>query len=156
MEIKDRIAKLGQYFGEMKVATVKGTQLIIVKVAFPQNWMIDSDIQDKFDVNVVPDGENGYLFVTQIENGENVVFDAIDYCVTQMQNAIERANLLRTKVEELKKLFEDDNVTLEELKSLSFSYNTSTDNVCTPAPVEEITPLVVSKKKDSKKKKNDE
>ena len=48
MEIKDRIAKLGSIFKEMQITNVDGAQIIYVVVSFPQNWIIDNDIEEKF------------------------------------------------------------------------------------------------------------
>ena len=74
MEIKDRIAKLGSIFKEMQITNVDGTQIIYVVVSFPQNWIIDNDIEEKFNVTVrnnpsVP-GEYYFIAVSVIlDNG---------------------------------------------------------------------------------------
>jgi hypothetical protein len=155
MEIKDRITKLGSYFSEMKVATVKGTQLILVSVSFPQNWIINDKIQEKFDVNVVNDTTPGsFIFVTPMENGENVVFDAIDYCIKSMEDAMERAKLLNEKVKELKAFFEDEDITLEELQTLTITYTKLPPEL--PVEAEEIIPLQTKKRGKKKDDKEDE
>lgn len=128
MNIKDRIQKLGKYFQEMQITTVSGQQIIYVVVSFPNNWIIDEDIEKKYHVNVEKAEDGSYYFCADMEVGEEAIFDAIEYNIEKMQSAIERGNLLRTKIEELRKLFEDENISLETLRSLKFSYDSNNDD----------------------------
>ena len=125
MEIKDRIKKISKYFKEMQITTVNdGSQVIYVVVSFPNGWIIDDDVEKKFGVTV-SQGTNirEYYFCTDIESGEQILFDAIDYNIEKMKEAIERAQLLSKKTTELKSLFENENITIEELRTLKFSYD---------------------------------
>ena len=150
MEIKDRIAKLGNYFKEMQITTLNGKRVIYVVAQFPNGWIIDENLSDKFKVLVKESGEEEgqFYFVTEIENGEGAVFDAIDYSIKAMKDAMERAKLLNDKVRELKAIFEDESISLETLKTLNISYSsavTSLDNEITPLPKKR------GKKKETKK-----
>ena len=126
MTIKERIEKISQYFKEMQITTVNGKQVIYVVVSFPRNWIIDENIEEKFGI-VVSQGTNmtDYYFCTDIDSGEEVLFDAIDYNIEKMKEAIERAQLLSIKTKELKSLFEDESITIEELRSLTISLGNS-------------------------------
>ena len=125
MDIKDRIKKISRYFRGMQItATDDGSQVIYVIVSFPHGWIIDEDLEKKFGVTI-SQGNNidEYYFCTDIDTGEQVLFDAIDYNIERMKEAIERAQLLSKKTSELKALFEDENVTIEELRTLTFNYD---------------------------------
>lgn len=150
MDIKDRIKKLGKYFQGMQIVTTDdGSQVIYVIVRFPYNWIIDDDIEKKFGVTVAQ-GSNAeeYYFCTDIETGEQVLFDAIEYNIDKMKEAIERAQLLSRKTNELKLIFENENVTIEELRTLKFVYDNKQSDVA---------PITLSKgsKKDSEKNKEE-
>lgn len=125
MEIKDRIKNISQYFKGMQVTnTDDGTQVIYVIVSFPHGWIIDEELEKKFGITI-SQGTNmsEYYFCTDIDSGEQVLFDAIDYNIDKMKEAIERAQLLSKKTSELKEIFTDENVTIEQLRTLTFSYS---------------------------------
>ena len=132
MNITDRVKKISQYFVDMRITTVEGEQVIYVIVRFPRNWVVDENLEDMYPINVWVSDEvqNDYTFCTTIDNGEEVLFDAIDYSIEKMKSAIERTNLLLKKESELKGLFEDENISLAQLKTLKFVYDTdNTENV---------------------------
>lgn len=123
MDIKERIKKLGGYFKEMQITSINDTQVIYVVVRFPNGWIIDEDVETKFNVTVEYGGQqNEYYFCSDIDNGEEPIFDAVDYCISKMKDAIERAQLLSKKTTELKEMFEDETIPLSKLKTLSFSF----------------------------------
>lgn len=123
MNIKQRIEKISQYFKEMQITTVDGKQVIYVVVSFPRNWIIDENIENKFGITVSRGVDiSEYYFCTDIDSGEDVLFDAIDYNIEKMQEAIERAQLLSNKTRELKSLFENENISIESLRTLTFQY----------------------------------
>lgn len=145
MDIKDRIKKISQYFKGMQVTSIEnGAQVIYVIVSFPHGWVIDEDLEKKFDISIMKNG-NEYYFCTDIDSGEQKLFDAIDYNIDKMKEAIERAQLLSKKTTELKRLFEDENITIEELRTLEFKYDKNFMNTLTPITT-----------KSSKKEKNKE
>lgn len=140
--IKERIEKLGSYFKQMQTAVAEnGQQLIYVITSFPKNWVVDDyEIADKFSVAVQKGNvQNEYYFCTDLETGEDAIFDAIDYNIEKMQNAIERANLLTAKTKELKEIFENEEISLDQLRTLTFSYE---ENAVSPE-----TPLITTKKR---------
>lgn len=124
MTIKERIKKIKDYFKEMQIVTMDGEQIIYVVVNFPQGWVIDEIIESKYDV-AVNEGEypTEFYFATNIDNGEERIFDAIEYNIERMKDAIERAQLLRTKIAELKDIFQNEDITLPELRSLKFTWD---------------------------------
>lgn len=150
MNIKDRIKKLGKYFQGMQIVTTDdGSQVIYVIVRFPYNWIIDDDIEKKFGVTVAQGSSaEEYYFCTDIETGEQVLFDAIEYNIDKMKEAIERTQLLSRKTNELKSIFEDENVTIEELRTLKFVYDNKQSDVAQIA-------LSKGSKKDSEKNKEE-
>lgn len=128
MTISDRIKSLGNFFKEMQITNINNQQVIYVVVNFPNGWMIDDEIYDKYKVQVQEGTNRGeYYFCADIETGENAIFDAIEYNVNKMKSAIERANLLRAKIEELKRIFEDESVTLDQLRDLKFTFPEKSD-----------------------------
>ncbi len=148
MEIKDRIAKLGSIFKEMQITNVDGAQIIYVVVSFPQNWIIDDDIEEKFNVTVRnnPSVPGEYYFIAEISVGETPLFDAIEYNINKMKAAIERSTLLNEKMKELRDIFEDESITIEELRTLKFDIPKGT------SPIADIISQEPSGKKKGKKK----
>lgn len=124
MTIKKRIQNIKEYFKEMQIVTVDEEQVIYVCVHFPHGWVIDENIEEKYDVSVergnIP---NEYYFATDIDNGEDKIFDAIEYNIEKMKDAIERAQLLKDKITELRMIFQDDNNSLNKLRSLKFIWD---------------------------------
>lgn len=147
MAVKDRIKKLGPYFKEMQIVTVDNKQVIYVIVEFPNGWVIADNLEEKYKITI-SEGEyrTEYYFCSDMENGEDVVFDAIDENIERMKEAIERSQLLSEKIKELRSIFEDENIPLRDLKTLKIEFKETT----------EILPL--TKKKDNKNEtnKNDE
>lgn len=157
MDIKDRIKKLGKYFQGMQIVTTDdGTQVIYVIVKFPYNWIIDDELEKKFGVTVAQgNSAEEYYFCTDIDSGEQVLFDAIDYNIDKMKEAIERAQLLSRKTSELKALFENENVTIEELRTLKFTYD-KVQNEISPITLTKTSKKENEKNKDEKKQEIDE
>ena len=132
MGITDRIKKLGNYFKEMQIVTIDGKQVIYVIVKFPYGWVIDEEIGEKFNVTVsAGEYSEEFYFCSEIDNGEEKVFDAIEYNIEKMKEAIERAQLLSEKTKELKRLFENESITLSQLRSLKITYDEN-DNIIVP------------------------
>jgi hypothetical protein len=124
MEIKERIKKISEYFKEMQIVSVEGKQIIYITVDFPQGWIIDESLETKYNITI----ERGnypteYYFFAEIDTGENVIFDAIEDNIKKMKNAIERGKLLKLKVTELTKLFQDESISLDKLRGLKFTWD---------------------------------
>lgn len=138
------------------VTTDDGAQVIYVIVRFPYNWIIDDELEKKFGVTVAQGSSaEEYYFCTDIDSGEQVLFDAIEYNIDKMKEAIERAQLLSKKTNELKALFENENVTIEELRTLKFSYDRTQDNV-SPIALTKSSKKENDKNKDEKQQEIDE
>lgn len=124
MTIKERINKIHNYFKEMQIVTVDGEQIIYISVLFPNGWVIDDKIEEKFNVTVNEGTHpNEFYFATEIDNGEDKIFDAIEYTIEKMQDAIERAQLLRNKITELREIFQNDNISISKLRTLKFTWD---------------------------------
>ena len=126
MDVKDRIEKVKEYFRGMQVQNVDGSNIIYVIVQFPQRWIIDNDIPNKYGVSVAKgnDYEGQFYFCAEMEKGFDTVFDAIECNVNKMLTAQERAKLFREKTQELQNLFEDESISIESLRSLEFTLKT--------------------------------
>lgn len=124
MTISERIKKLGKYFGEMQVVEQDGQQIIYVVVNFPPRWVIDDEFANKKNVTIMEGQIQGeYYFSTDLETGEEAIFDVIDDNIEKMQEAIERAKLLGEKTKELKEIFEDENTPIEKLRTIRFCFD---------------------------------
>lgn len=155
MSINERISEIKEYFKEMQVRTVADKQVIYVIVNFPNGWVIDSTVEEQFNVTVLPlKNSNEYAFCCDIDDGENIVFDAISFCISKMKNAIERAKLLAEKTKELKEMFSDDNVSIDKLRQLSFTFSCTDENQVNL--LNEITKHNVIDEKNSENKKKEE
>ena len=123
MELSDRIKKLGKYFNEMQIVEQDGMNIIYVVVTFPYNWIIDEEFAKKKEVTIMQGEAPGqYYFSAEIDTGVDVVFDVIDANIDKMKEAIERAQLLTAKTKELKTLFENEEISIERLRSIKFTF----------------------------------
>ena len=148
MELKDRIARIGEYFNNMEITTLDGKQVIYVGVLFPKGWIIDDTITEKYGVSILKGEDDVIYFACNIEDGIESVFDAIEYNISKMKDAIERAKLLTEKTFELKAMFEDENNSVEDLRNLKFIFTQTT----VEKQNDEI--LVPQKKKSGRGKNN--
>lgn len=123
-DIKQRIEKIKQYFAGMQVENLGGQQVIYVIVDFPDRWVIDETVANKFDVSIAEsdDTPNQYFFCAKMEQGFDTVFDAIDYNVEKMLSAQERTDLFKKKTQELRDIFENLDIPIETLRTLEFTY----------------------------------
>ena len=133
-DIKDRINKITEYFVGMQVEDVDGEKVVYVKVRFPKSWAIDEEIPNKFNVSVADsdEGEGVHYFCASMDDGFEAVFNAIDYNIDKMKTAQERAVLFREKVNELKKLFEDETISIKSLRTVDFTYKGKKKKILVP------------------------
>lgn len=117
MEINNRIKKIGNYFQKMNIAE----GIIFVSVVFPKDWQMNTSSAEKLGVKIMTteDG-NGYYFATQIENGFNPVFDAIDKVIEFNEVAGIKKALFLEKIKELQNIFEEES--LDVLQTIEFKY----------------------------------
>lgn len=124
MNIKERIKKISEYFKEMQIVTVDGEQIIYVVVAFPKGWTISDQLEEKYNITIERGhNQNEYYFSADIDTGEEEIFNAIDDNISIMQEIIERAQLLRDKTFELKEIFQNDNISIDKLRTLKFTWD---------------------------------
>ena len=117
MNIKERIEKLGMYFHSMNVAAENN--IIYVRVQFPKGWGCSELTEYNYKVKTVNDEIPGYFyFFADMEVGFDKVFDAIEYNIKFNEEAQAKVNLLREKIEELKNIFENEDI--NTLKTLEF------------------------------------
>lgn len=117
MNIKERIEKLGMYFHSMNVASENN--IIYVCVQFPKGWGCSELTEYNYKVKAVDDEIPGYFyFFADMEIGFDKVFDAIEYNIQFNEEAQAKVSLLREKIEELKNIFETEDINV--LKTLEF------------------------------------
>ena len=143
MDISSRIKKLGKYFETMQVVPGEnGRQLIYVVVNFPPEWPVDEEGAKKRNVTVANGNAMGqYIFCTDINTGDEAIFDAIDENIEKMKEAMERARLLKEKTQELRKMFENEEISVEKLASIKFVINGE-------EPADEV--IITTKNQDKK------
>ena len=119
MDITERISRIKDYFKTMQA----DANVIYIAVTFPDNWRIYNEVEEKFSIKVRPGNDPGeYYFFANMDDGFDVLFDAIEYNVTQMKEGIERAQLLNAKVKELKDLFSNREISIGSLRTVKFTY----------------------------------
>lgn len=144
MDISNRIKKLGKYFSEMQIVEHDGVQVIYVVVVFPSRWIIDEEYATSKGVTIMQGDMPGqYYFCTDLDTGEEAIFDVIDDNIDKMKEAIERAQLLKTKTKELTDLFENEDIKIEKLRTIKFMFDEE--------PEEIIVTKAKGKDKDKKK-----
>lgn len=148
MEISDRIKKLGKIFETMQIVQGdEGRQLIYVVVTFPPEWIPDEDGAQKLNVTIAAGTEPGqYIFCTDIDTGEQAIFDAIDENIEKMKDAIERAQLLKEKTKQLRGMFEDESIPVSKLRTITFTMQGDEQN-----PEDSEPEVIITNKKEKKK-----
>ena len=142
-DVQYRIDKIKQYFKGMQVTQVDETNVIYVVVSFPERWIIDDEITGKYDVNVMDGKEQGeYYFCAEMSVGFDKVFDAIDHCVGVNRDAMERAQIFQEKIAELKEIFGDGTKTIDELRTLEFTFPPQKKSIKrSKVPVDKLPPI---------------
>ena len=119
MNIQERIKNISEYFVGMQMSTEDN--VVYVRTRFPDKWVISELLEDNFNVRGIQDKKNNtQFFFTNIEIGFDVVFDAIDFTIQMNKSALERLELFKEKVEELKELFDSEEI--EKLRRLEFTF----------------------------------
>ena len=142
-DIKDRIARIKPYFRGMQVENIEGEQVIYVVVGFPYRWFIVDDLENKFEIAVNEGNNSGeWIFISEFDRGFDNLFDAIDYNIKEMEIAQERSELYEKKKLELKNLFMNEEISIDNLRTLEFTWKgkkkTSSLKPLKPTKVEDI------------------
>jgi hypothetical protein len=133
MNIKERIERLGIYFNSMNVAAENN--IIYVRVQFPKGWGCSELTEHNFSVTAVTDEIPGYFyFFANMDVGFDKIFDAIEYNILFNEEAQTKVTLLREKIEELKNIFENEDI--NTLKTLEFKYKKKKNRITKKASVD--------------------
>lgn len=117
MDIQEKINSLGGHFHGMNV--VENT--IYVAICWPKTWVVSKLTETNYKVMTAPLEEHyGYYFYADMSVGFEKIFDAIEYNMAFNKMAEEKMVLLKEYVEQLKDIFEKEEV--ETLKTLKFNY----------------------------------
>ena len=117
MDLAYRIEHIKPYFISFNVVAEESAAYAVVRI--PKGWTIPDKtaLKENFKVEIAPIQE-GICFVTEITNGSDCIFDAIDYVVDFNKKVEERKGLFEEKIKELGDIFARE--TLESLKNLKF------------------------------------
>lgn len=123
MSVEERIEKIHPYFSEMKIVNGEDdSRFICISCRFPEKWKLTPDVtKEKFGADCEKESGTS-LFWCPISTGFDAIFDAIDYNINVNELAQERIALFKTKINELKELFNDNDITVEMLRTLTFSW----------------------------------
>lgn len=124
-DINQRIKNIQEFFVGMQVQNVDNEVYIYVTIKIPTKWRIDYDeTLKRFQVETAVDQTvpGQYYFITKMEVGFDVIFDAIDFNIENMRAIAERSNLLKQKIAELQLIFENKEITIDSLRTLEFKY----------------------------------
>lgn len=141
MTIGDRINRLSPYFVSFNLVQEEGALYVLMKL--PSTWTIPNEnaLLKNYKTQVASSPE-GVYFLTEIDNGADVVFDCAEYVVDFNRNIEQRKTLLEAKIDELTRIFATES--FEKLKTLTFTFAPEKKSA-TPNP-----------KKDKKVKKEKE
>ena len=117
MALQDRINKIKPFFVNFNIDAKDGVSVLLVR--FPQGWQIPEGLTQHFGVETAARQE-GIYFVAEIEKGTDVLFDAVDYSAEFNQSIIEKSELLKEKINELKEIF--IGTPIEKLRTLEFVF----------------------------------
>lgn len=120
MAIQDRIEKIKPFFIQFNIAAEDGAAYALVR--FPndkERWEMPTNalLKDNFKVEIGVRQE-GVYFVSDLNDGVDCIFDAIDYVIEYNRSIQEKSGLLIEKIQELKQLFISEDI--ERLKTLEF------------------------------------
>lgn len=120
MNVQERINKISDYFVSMNV--VANDNVIYVLVRFDKGWTCSELTEVNFNVKttIVADQPYHYYFFSTMDVGFDRIFDAIEFNIRLNTETQEKVNLLRQKIEELKNIFEVEDI--KTLSTLEFKY----------------------------------
>ena len=116
MKLGERIAKNQQFIQNVQITG----GLNIVQVAYPKEWVVIPD--SKGNISITKD-ENGMVYyyskmdVSTLED----ILDHVEYTVSENQEIELKKQMLVDRIEELKRLFDNNN--MEKLSKLKFVFD---------------------------------
>lgn len=118
MDIQNRIKNIEPYFKGLEYIS----NYILVKVFYKTNWNVLPSNNENVKISQDDNDKNLYYYYTDKSNDCNIIFDLIDKTVKFNMESEDKVNLLKEKVEELRKLFLEYDIST--LKKLKFSFDT--------------------------------
>jgi hypothetical protein len=117
MALSERIEKIKPFFVNFNVDSTDGASVLLVRL--PQGWQVPNTVTKDFEVQTAVRQEGTY-FVVELDKGTDVLFDAVDFVIEYNQSIIEKSELLKEKINELKEIFIKN--PMEKLKILEFTF----------------------------------
>lgn len=116
MSIQDRINKIGPFFKKMGVTD----KFIYIVLNFPDRWGISESAMENFKITSTRLENGEYYFYADRQIGFDNMFDAIEYTINFNRQAEEKIELLKAKINELQKIFSEEDISV--LKTIEFKY----------------------------------
>ena len=147
MSLNERIERVNPYFILFNISAEEDAIYVVAK--FPENWTIPdrTALKSTYNVEIAP-MNNGICFATEIKNGTDCVFDALDYVIKFNRCVEERVELLKAKIKELQTLFSKED--LEKLKTLTFVFDEPKKRKSQKKVQEQVPAELVSEKESAK------
>ena len=115
--LQDRIQSLQPYFLSIEVKE----SLYIVKVLLPNKWSAYNREDEVIKVVKSDTDKNTWFYYAEIKDVElNDIFDLIEETIATNESVTKKIALMKTKMEELKDLFQNES--LERLETLEFMF----------------------------------
>ena len=117
-----RIEQIKEYFVAFNIAE----DIAYILISFPEKWELPSSsvLEENFDTKTATETDGKIYFFSDLSNGVNNVFDAVDFVVEYNKELEEKTELFMEKINYLKELFSTK--TLDELKKLQISISQNT------------------------------
>lgn len=118
MNYIEKIKNIGDYFRSSNV--IEGSICIVVE--FPNNWLMPDEkvLKETYNIELVIN-DGFFYFMTEIENGEDCLFSAIEDIIQSNRDLEAKLELLDKKVAELREIFAEE--PLEKLQTLTFTFD---------------------------------
>ena len=145
--MQERINKIKEYFVAFNIAE----GISYIKVKFPKKWEIPNVeiLKENFKVSIAEESDGDFYFFSELTNGIDNVFDAVDFVVEFNKDLEAKTQLFTEKINELKELFSTKS--LSDLQHLEIVINL-------PMPLDEKSDKGKDKskrtRKNNKKEKN--
>lgn len=150
MDLNKRIQNIEKYFKLFNM-TNEGSY---VAVEFDKHWVVPENIPDSPVSVYYKDDKNLYYFYVGADGDIDSVFDCIDRIVADNLEIMEKAELFREKINELKNLFDGNEI--KRLRNLEFVFVENKDDEVTNegSTVDEIAGSAQYKPEGKKRKRN--
>lgn len=115
LQIEEHIKELGDYFEGIE----RYNKALIVKVLFPNKWGVYASEDGRIKPAQSETNQNEYFYYADSDNVKlEEIFQLIIETKNMNESVVNKVQLLKTKIEELKDFFKDK--TIDELETLKF------------------------------------